>query len=124
MANITPFGLRMQPELKTRIEHAARANNRSLNAEIVAALEEKFPEDRFDLDRFMDDWIAPITQNLGLYDKMEKVKNADAYIKKYIPKSSVELVPDEKGILRVKVIVARGGDTLHLRWIEGREVGD
>lgn len=39
MANITPFGLRMQPDLKARIEEAARANNRSLNAEIVDRLE-------------------------------------------------------------------------------------
>lgn len=44
MANIPPFGLRMQPELKARVEEAARANNRSLNAEIVQILEEKFPE--------------------------------------------------------------------------------
>jgi hypothetical protein len=39
MANIPPFGLRMQPDLKARVEEAARANTRSLNAEIVARLE-------------------------------------------------------------------------------------
>lgn len=38
-ANIVPFGLRMQPNLKQRIEAMARANNRSLNAEIVSRLE-------------------------------------------------------------------------------------
>ena len=38
--NINPFGLRMQPTLKARIEEAAQANHRSLNAEITARLEE------------------------------------------------------------------------------------
>lgn len=41
-ANITPFGLRMQPELKSRVEAAARDNNRSMNAEIVERLETSF----------------------------------------------------------------------------------
>lgn len=33
-SNITPFGLRMQPEVKALVEAAARENKRSLNAEI------------------------------------------------------------------------------------------
>lgn len=53
MANIPPFGLRMQPELKARIEAAAKANNRSMNAEIVARLEE------FDrLQEKLEQWAA------------------------------------------------------------------
>lgn len=39
MANITPFGLRMQPDLKARIAKAAKDNNRSMNAEIIDRLE-------------------------------------------------------------------------------------
>ncbi|MDV6226314.1 Arc family DNA-binding protein [Nitratireductor aquimarinus] len=46
MANIPPFGLRMQPDLKAQVEEAARANNRSLNAEIVSRLERSFVVDR------------------------------------------------------------------------------
>lgn len=42
MRNINPFGLRLQPELKARIEAAAAYNHRSINAEIVARLEETF----------------------------------------------------------------------------------
>lgn len=38
-ANITPFGLRMQPELRDRIAEAARRNSRSMNSEIVHRLE-------------------------------------------------------------------------------------
>lgn len=38
-----PYGLRMPPELKARVKAAAEANNRSMNAEIVALLEREFP---------------------------------------------------------------------------------
>jgi hypothetical protein len=44
IANIPPFGLRMQSGLKTRLEEAAKANGRSLNSEIVARLERSFRE--------------------------------------------------------------------------------
>lgn len=44
-ANITPFGLRMQPELKARLEESAKGRGRSLNAEIVARLEASFEHD-------------------------------------------------------------------------------
>jgi hypothetical protein len=38
-ANITPFGLRLQPDLKQRLEEAAIAGGRSLNAEIALRLD-------------------------------------------------------------------------------------
>lgn len=41
--DIAPFGVRMPPDLKERVSAAAKANNRSMNAEIVATLEEKYP---------------------------------------------------------------------------------
>ncbi len=40
--HINPFGLRMQPDLRERLEAAAAAEGRSLNAEIVARLEASF----------------------------------------------------------------------------------
>lgn len=40
---IAPYGLRIPPELKARIEAAAEARERSMHAEILSALEEKFP---------------------------------------------------------------------------------
>ncbi|HHN1139212.1 Arc family DNA-binding protein [Pseudomonas aeruginosa] len=43
--NINPFGLRMQPALRAKVEEAASQNHRSLNAEIVARLEESFVSD-------------------------------------------------------------------------------
>lgn len=39
------FQLRLPPGMRDRIRAAAEANNRSMNAEIVAALEDKFPDD-------------------------------------------------------------------------------
>lgn len=45
IANIPPFGLRLQPELKRQVEEAAKANGRSLNAEITHRLEASFRED-------------------------------------------------------------------------------
>lgn len=39
IANIAPFGLRMQPHLKASVEAAAAANHRSMNAEIIARIE-------------------------------------------------------------------------------------
>lgn len=39
---IAPYGLRMPPELKERVEAAAKANNRSMNAEIVSRLAATF----------------------------------------------------------------------------------
>lgn len=44
LANIPPFGLRMQAELKDRIKAAAESNNRSMNSEIVARLEDSFQD--------------------------------------------------------------------------------
>ena len=41
--DLAPFGVRMPPDLKKRVSDAAIENNRSMNAEIVATLEEKYP---------------------------------------------------------------------------------
>jgi hypothetical protein len=41
-AHIVPFGLRLQPELKARLEESAKKEGRSLNAEIAARLESSF----------------------------------------------------------------------------------
>jgi len=42
IANIAPFGLRMQPELREKLEEAAVKNARSMNSEITARLNESF----------------------------------------------------------------------------------
>lgn len=60
--NINPFGLRMQPALRAKVEEAAKQNHRSLNAEIVARLEETFSapsikgRERFVIQGESNDW--------------------------------------------------------------------
>ncbi len=68
---VTPYGLRMPPSLKARVETAAKANNRSMNMEIVAALEEKFPdpEQTLELMDFVAKWLSenhPYVDNSSL----------------------------------------------------------
>lgn len=43
--HITPFGLRMPPELKKRIEKSAQTNRRSINAELVLRLQDSVDKD-------------------------------------------------------------------------------
>jgi len=57
--DIAPFGVRMPADLKSRVSASAAANNRSMNAEIVAALQEKYPEPvEDDLDALIGDLLA------------------------------------------------------------------
>lgn len=58
------FMLRLPDGMRDRIKAAADANNRSMNAEIVAALEDKFPNDT-DL---MGVSYALTSLQLALYD--------------------------------------------------------
>ncbi|WCE67978.1 Arc family DNA-binding protein [Sulfitobacter faviae] len=60
------FKLRLPADLKDRVQRASERNNRSMNAEIVAALEEKFPKvDLFD---------ALNTAVIEARDKLEKME--------------------------------------------------
>lgn len=59
IGNVTPFGLRLLPELRARVEEAARQSKRSLNAEIVARLEASF-SDILSSDEDFSDVISEI----------------------------------------------------------------
>lgn len=47
---IAPYGLRMPPELKARVQRAADSAGRSLHAELLHALEEQYPPERLAID--------------------------------------------------------------------------
>lgn len=47
ISSVPPFGLRMLPELRQRLERAAEANGRSLNSEIVVRLIETLAQDDY-----------------------------------------------------------------------------
>jgi len=55
MSAIVPYGLRMPPDLKGKLEEAARSSGRSLNTEIVARLEQSIQDDD---DRGVPDFTA------------------------------------------------------------------
>ncbi|ODT01668.1 MAG: hypothetical protein ABS49_00780 [Erythrobacter sp. SCN 62-14] len=54
MANITPYGLRMPPDLKEALDASARQNGRSLNSEIVARLQQSI-----EADQTVPDFVTP-----------------------------------------------------------------
>ncbi|MCU1139430.1 Arc family DNA-binding protein [Stenotrophomonas maltophilia] len=72
--HINPFGLRMQPELKERLEEAASESGRSLNAEIVARLEESFVGDGRKVV------FTPDTMSLLLRSRLESLKSMIATV--------------------------------------------
>lgn len=76
IASIPPFGLRMQPGLKRRLEDAARANGRSLNSEIVARLEQSLavPLPSPDLEKRLA-LLEDIWANLLFDQRLETVAN-------------------------------------------------
>ncbi len=62
---VPPYGLRLPPDLKERVQAAAKANNRSLNAEIVAALERAYPTAGKDPDSDFAELIRTLRQTLS-----------------------------------------------------------
>lgn len=62
IASITPFGLRLVPELKTRVEDAAKRNGRSLNAEITARLEWSLQQEAGN----------PLSADVGISEQLDK----------------------------------------------------
>lgn len=70
--DIAPFGVRMPADLKSRVAAAAATNNRSMNAEIVATLQEKYPEPT------VDDVKAALTALLARLDSASTLEEAKA----------------------------------------------
>ena len=76
--DINPFGLRMPSELRERIEAAATKSGRSLNAEILQALEKAYP-DKQGISRGLDalmaatDQAAQADRLARIADKMEDI---------------------------------------------------
>lgn len=69
VANITPFGLRLQPALKKRVEEAAKANGRSLNSEIAARLEASFGDSGGKLKLVKQDAFNRLSERVEALEK-------------------------------------------------------
>lgn len=67
--DIVPFGLRLPPEMKMRIDDAARANLRSINSEIVVRLNASLDESDRPLQEYTDgDLIRELMSRYGRGD--------------------------------------------------------
>lgn len=73
---IAPYGLRMPPDLKERVQAAADKAGRSLHAELLQTLEEKYPPALSDLERVLADFMLSIstTSAYEVLDRLEKAK--------------------------------------------------
>lgn len=78
--DIAPFGLRMPPAIKSKIKASADKNNRSMNAEIVSAIEFYLDfEDRGDpFDHFLNQEEPPSDANPTVVSTRQDVETAVA----------------------------------------------
>ncbi|MDY4297542.1 MULTISPECIES: Arc family DNA-binding protein [unclassified Xanthomonas] len=75
-AAINPFGLRMQPELRERLEAAANEAGRSLNAEIAERLELSFSRKDFPwlLESRINEYEALMQKRDEILNEMNKMQ--------------------------------------------------
>jgi|GEM_PF-1440845 len=62
---------RMPADLKRRVEAAAERNSRSTTAEIVATLEEKYPEEALSAEAFLD-YLQRLTRPMSMDESIQK----------------------------------------------------
>lgn len=96
IANIAPFGLRMQPALREKVQSAADANARSLNQEIVNRLEQSLnPSQNLSGDITQSLLGALSRQDLLLKSSaahLELVSTLTLYISSCVTAHALELV--------------------------------
>lgn len=103
MRNIAPFGLRMQPDLKERIQAAADANGRSMNTEIIRRLEISF--DMEDSEKTMPFRFSELDEKIAQLDRLLAITLGAVSS----PKSEADMV------LALKEIESRMRDNLTAR---------
>lgn len=73
----------MPPDLKERVKKAADTNNRSMNAEIVSALEEKYPKPREELDLpKLSTWLDYIFAGGSEYEIDDRLAELNGFLAK------------------------------------------
>ncbi|MGI8390549.1 Arc family DNA-binding protein [Brucella anthropi] len=70
------FVLRLPGGMRERIKDIADKNNRSMNAEIIATLEQAYPA-RSTFTDFMREWVAPIAEAKTTAEKSQLVDAAN-----------------------------------------------
>lgn len=100
------FLLRMPDGLRERIKLAAEKSNRSMNAEIVATLEEAYPEHDFDFGSFMLTWMVPITKATSESERQTLIEGANNFLST-LP-TDARLVTEKTRAGKVDVILVMG----------------
>lgn len=92
------FQIRLPDGLRDRIRNAAAENNRSMNAEIVAALEEKYPAPAaLSPEQLLKQWSPRIREMSEPEDRLKCVKELNSEIVKTYPQAHFELFPPDDG---------------------------
>lgn len=105
--DLEKFIIRMPNGLRDRIKLAAEKNNRSMNAEVVATLEDAYPEHDFDFGSFMLTWMVPITKATSEAERQELIDGANAFLST-LP-TDARLVTEKTRAGKVDVILVMGG---------------
>lgn len=103
--------LRLPDGMRDRVKEAAAANNRSMNAEIVATLEEKYPAPQPDMD--MNEYMRSLSEK---YSALETEEAKRAFLRKENQKlqdhplfsgpTRIDSVAQKDGGLKIKLSVA------------------
>lgn len=104
------YVLRLPDGMRDRIKAAAEKNNRSMNAEIVATLEEAYPEPEYTHEQFIDDWIAPIYRADDFETAQALTQQANEFLSQFTDKIGVRVKPRETE------------DGMHLVWFGFRGI--
>lgn len=92
------FQIRLPDGLRDRIRDEASQNNRSMNAEIVAALEEKYPAPAaLSPEYLLREWSPRIREMRSPEERLACIKELNAEIVKTYPRAQFELSPPGAG---------------------------
>lgn len=92
-----PFGLRIPPDLREKLEAAAKRNNRSLTAEIITRLEYTFTrptgssEERFDI---FDKIVETKNPAAELLAAIRKLQEASEHLQSITPVEMVTAITE------------------------------
>lgn len=103
ISNVAPFGLRMLPELRTKIEEASLKSGNSLNAEIINRLENSFQAnfEQSDIDEIADMVLGRISQHprsvpskarKAFYDHYEEAKLEEGRVKRKFREAATQFL--------------------------------
>ncbi len=77
------FLLRMPDGLRNRIKFEAEKNNRSMNAEIVATLEEAYPDPGYVHSVFWEEFVRPILSQKDREERHSMLDQANDYLHRF-----------------------------------------